>query len=231
VEQTNSLGMPLALVPPGEFDMGSTPEQIAWAVAEGKRCQRKALYFDRLLSEAPLHRVAITRPFYLATCPVTQAEYEKLMGANPSGYTAQQVEASVFKPPMAEVEVKFRADQRKKMVGIDTRRHPVDTVSWVEAMEFCRRLSEMPAERAARRVYRLPTEAEWEYACRAGTTTLWFSGDDDASALQYAWYNKNSGMMTHPVGQMKPNAWGLFDMYWKMYLTKLTYGNNNQNEG
>jgi len=213
VEDTNSIGMPLALIPPGEFDMGSTPEQIAWAFAEGKRCQRKPGYFDRVLSEAPPHHVAITKPFYLGTCPVTQAEYEMLMGTNPSGYTGKQVDASAFKPPMSDVEAKYRVDQRKKMVGTDTRRHPVDTVSWVEAMEFCRRLSALPAERAARRVYRLPTEAEWEYACRAGTTTLWSSGDDEASPLEYAWYNKNSGMITHPVGEKKPNAWGLLDMY------------------
>ena len=79
-------------------------------------------------------------------------------------------------------------------------------------MEFCRRMSAMPAERAARRVYRLPTEAEWEYACRAGTTTRWWCGGDIADLRKCAWFAENSGGMTHPVGEKKPNAWGLYDM-------------------
>ena len=99
------------------------------------------------------------------------------------------------------------------MAGKDTSRHPVDTVSWDDATEFCRRLSAMPAERAARRVYRLPTEAEWEYACRAGTTTRWYSGDDEAALRECAWFDANSGGTTHPVGEKKPNAWGLYDMH------------------
>ena len=68
-------------------------------------------------------------------------------------------------------------------MGKDTSRHPVETVNWDDATEFCRRLSAMPAERAARRVYRLPTEAELEYACRAGTTTRWSSGNDEAALV------------------------------------------------
>ena len=99
------------------------------------------------------------------------------------------------------------------MAGKDTSRHPVETVNWDDAMEFCRRLSAMPAERAAQRVYRLPTEAEWEYACRAGTTTRWYCGDDEAGLVDVAWFNKNAGGMTHPVGEKKPNAWGLYDMH------------------
>ena len=76
-------------------------------------------------------------------------------------------------------------------------------------MEFCRKLSAMPAERAARLVYRLPTEAEWEYACRAGTTTRWYCGDDEAGLADVAWFNKNSGGMTHPVGEKKSERLGL----------------------
>jgi formylglycine-generating enzyme required for sulfatase activity len=106
----------------------------------------------------------------------------------------------------------FRSDNATRMPGEDTSRHPVEMVNWDEAVEFCRRLSSTPAERAARRVYRLPTEAEWEYACRAGTTTLWYYGGDEAGLGQYAWFDKNSDGTTHPVGEKKPNAWGLYDM-------------------
>jgi len=91
--------------------------------------------------------------------------------------------------------------------------NPVDSVSWKDAVEFCRRMSELPAEKAAGNVYRLPTEAEWEYACRAGTTTQYSFGDDEADLLHYGWYPANSDRKTHPVGHRQPNPWGLYDMH------------------
>jgi len=78
---------------------------------------------------------------------------------------------------------------------------PVEVVTWDEARSYCERVGE-----------RLPTEAEWEYAARAGTTTAWFWGDDDARRGEFAWSDGNSGIQTHPVGRKKPNAWGLYDM-------------------
>ncbi|MEO2029662.1 MAG: formylglycine-generating enzyme family protein [Fuerstiella sp.] len=91
--------------------------------------------------------------------------------------------------------------------------NPVENVSWDDAVEFCRKLSELPAEKSAGYVYRLPTEAEWEYACRAGTTTAYSFGDSKSELGEYAWYRKNSGDTTHPVGGKPPNAWGLYDMH------------------
>ncbi|GIW90010.1 MAG: hypothetical protein KatS3mg109_0442 [Pirellulaceae bacterium] len=87
-------------------------------------------------------------------------------------------------------------------------KRPVENVSWNDAVEFCRRLSQKEGKE-----YRLPTEAEWEYACRAGSTTRWSFGNDASELGEYAWYGGNSGGTTHPVGQKKPNAWGLYDMH------------------
>jgi formylglycine-generating enzyme required for sulfatase activity len=213
VELTNSVGMRLVLIPPGEFDMGSTPEEVAQALEWGKKNNMGKAFFDRVASEKPRHRVTITRPFYLAIYQATQGEYEKVMGVNPSSIAEKQIDASRFNPPLVPWMVKVRLDDQKAVVGHDTSRYPVETVNWHQATEFCHRLSAMPVERTAGRVYRLPAEAEWEYACRAGTTTRWSCGDDEAGLADVAWFRSNSGFITHPVGHKKPNAWGLHDMY------------------
>jgi len=157
--------MKLALIPPGEFMMGS-PATADRGLAE-----------DR-----PQHRVKITRPFYLGLCEVTQIQYQRVMGNNPSRF----------------------------LVGGPSA--PVDQVAWYDALEFCRRLSALPKEKSAGRVYRLPTEAEWEYACRAGTATRWFFGDNESEFGFFGWHRQNCGQQTRPVAQKRPNAWGLYDM-------------------
>lgn len=86
--------------------------------------------------------------------------------------------------------------------------NPVEQVSWHDAQAFCRKLKEITGKD-----FRLPTEAEWEYACRAGTQTSYCFGDGENQLGDYAWYSENSGFKTHPVGQKKPNAWGLYDMH------------------
>jgi formylglycine-generating enzyme required for sulfatase activity len=91
--------------------------------------------------------------------------------------------------------------------------NPVEGVHWNDAVEFCQKLSDLSAEKNAGYVYRLPTEAEWEYACRAGTTTGYSFGDSGSKLGDYAWYNRNVEGTTHPVGGKKPNAWGLYDMH------------------
>jgi formylglycine-generating enzyme required for sulfatase activity len=97
------------------------------------------------------------------------------------------------------------------------RTNPVEKVSWNDAQEFIKRLN----AREGHSRYRLPTEAEWEYACRAGTTTVYSFGDDADSLGRYAWYDDNSGKgpqhRTHPVGQKKGNAWGLHDMHGNVF--------------
>ncbi len=186
-EIANSLGMKLALIPAGEFLMGSPDADK-----------------DAEDDEKPQHRVRITRPFYLGLYEVTQEEYETVMGQNPSWFSAQGGGSGSVADP-------------------DTRRHPVEEVSWNDAIAFCNKLSEREELRPYYRFgageqsggdgYRLPTEAEWEYACRAGSTTHYSFGDDAGSLGEFAWYDGNSGSNTHPVGQKRPNAFGLYDMH------------------
>lgn len=90
----------------------------------------------------------------------------------------------------------------------DNPQHPVEGVSWRIAVAFCRKLSQKE-----RKTYRLPTEAEWEYACRAGSTSRYCFGDSESQLRKYAWYEDNSGNTTRAVGRKKPNAWGLYDMH------------------
>jgi formylglycine-generating enzyme required for sulfatase activity len=149
----------LTLITAGKFMMGSPDSEKGHLDGEG-----------------PQHKVTLSKPFYMGVTEVTQAQYQAIMGTNPS---------------------KFKGAT-----------NPVEQVDWDDATEFCKKLSEK-----TRQGVRLPTEAEWEYACRAGTATVFSFGDADSALGDYAWYGANSGETTHPVGQKKPNAWGLYDMH------------------
>jgi len=95
--------------------------------------------------------------------------------------------------------------------------HPAEAMTWREAIEYCRKLSALPKEKASARVYRLPTEAEWEYVCRAGTTTAYSFGDDASKLGEYAWYVGNSGKKSHPIGEKNPNPWGVCGMHGNVF--------------
>jgi len=182
VELTNSIGMKLMLIPPGEFMMGSPDSDK-----------------DAQPTERPQHRVRITKPFYMGKYPVTQQEYQQVIGSIPK----QNLRGS---SPRTKGEV----------AGRETRRFAVGNLSWEEMVEFCRRMSSLPNEKAAGRMYRLPSEAQWEYACRAGTTTRFCFGDDVSGLDEYGWPEgtwSSSSNITPPVGEKKPNAWGLYDIY------------------
>jgi formylglycine-generating enzyme required for sulfatase activity len=154
---------------------------------------------DRNDNEGPQTAVTISRGFWMGKYEVTQGEYLAVMGSNPSFFNGLQTT-----PPAGDY-------------GTDLSR-PVEQVSWDDATNYCGQLTQR--ERAAGRIatnslYRLPTEAEWEYACRAWTSTRFSYGDDPgyANLTNYAWYFDNSGRTTHPVGQKLANPWGLYDMY------------------
>jgi len=189
VKITNTIGMKLKLIPAGEFMMGS--ENVV--ELPYYHLQMPPSRFMRAITnvsyEKPRHKVRITKPFYLGVYEVTQAEYETMMRENPSRFSKEGRSA-------------------RRVSGKETSHHPVENVSWDDATEFCKRLSDKEGE-----TYRLPTEAEWEYACRAGTATRYSFGDDEESFGDYAWYHKNSDDRTHPAGEKKPNAWGLYDMH------------------
>jgi uncharacterized protein (TIGR02996 family) len=149
----------------------------------------------RETTEDPLHLIEITRPFFLDVCQVTQDEYAELTGKKPAHFTEAQGGGSD---------------------------HPVERVSWDEAVEFCRRLSRRPAEKDAGRTYRLPTEAEWEYACRAGTRTPFWWGNWITSRHANMYGGRPYGRGSRPgpylqrtarVGSYRPNPWGLYDLH------------------
>jgi formylglycine-generating enzyme required for sulfatase activity len=160
----NRVTLEMVSLPAGEFLMGS-PDSDS----------------DAKSWEKPQHQVKVNS-FAIGKYPVTQAQYEAVMGTNPSHFENN----SWFK---------------------NNPQNLVENVSWNDAQAFCQKLSQITGK-----TYRLPTEAEWEYACRAGTTTRYYFGDDDNQLGNYAWYSGNSDRTTHPVGQKKPNGWGLYDM-------------------
>lgn len=160
----SACSMEFILISAGEFEMGSPSRE--------KR---------RKLWESPVHRVTIKKPFYLGRYPVTQEQWQKVMGQNPSFFKGEK--------------------------------HPVESITWTEAQAFLQKLNSLENTDENNYLYRLPTEAEWEYAARAGTATSYFFGDDEKELKKYAWFLENSGLETHPVGLKKPNPWGLYDIY------------------
>ena len=176
---TNSIGMEFVRIPAGSFLMGRAEDPPdPCAGGRPQVASGLALHDKGCDEEKPQHRVTISRPFYIGKYGVTQEQWCRVMGNNPA----------IFQSETA---------------GTDWKRHPVENVSWQAAQAFCNRLNQKEDTNA----YRLPTEAEWEYAARAGSSAERY-GDLD----RIAWYVGNSGARTNRVGTKEPNAWGIFDM-------------------
>jgi len=180
--------MDLVYIKPGAFTMGS-PEapQQGWQV-----------------DERPEHRVTITKGYFLGKYDVTRGQFAAFVKA--TGYkTVAEKEGKASDTSMKEVA---GASWQNPKSFTQTDEHPVVCITWNDAKAF----ADWASKKTGREV-RLPTEAEWEYACRAGTKTRWWFGDNDTAMADFGWLNANSGTQTHPVGQKKPNPWGLYDMH------------------
>jgi formylglycine-generating enzyme required for sulfatase activity/serine/threonine protein kinase len=227
-EQSTILGgLTMILVPPGEFMMGSTPEQVS-QLTRFDPTRSKYNFKNKKESpsrEVPQHRVRITRPFYLATQEVTRGQFARFVRA--TGYKTVCERTGGRGVGFEAKTGKFKTDSKfnwRNTAFTQDDNHPVVNVSWRDAAAFCAWLTWHEGK-----PYRLPTEAEWEYACRAGTTTSYFSGDDPESLAQIANIADESAkatfpkmrtikaqdgfVFTAPVGSLKPNAFGLFDMH------------------
>jgi formylglycine-generating enzyme required for sulfatase activity len=209
VEMTNSIGMKLALIPPGEFEMGSTEEEVAKRLEQARATKAPSWYVDRLPAEAPKHRVRITKPLWLGVHEVTRGQFRRFVDER--GYTTEAERDG--KEGHRWVDGQWKQDPRfvwnRDDSGVERADdHPVHNVTWNDAAAFCKWLSEKEGETT-----QLPTEAQWEYACRAGTTRAWHSGDDEGALKDHAWFAFTTDRKSHPVGQKKSNPWGLYDMH------------------
>jgi formylglycine-generating enzyme required for sulfatase activity/serine/threonine protein kinase/Tol biopolymer transport system component len=211
VEQDVDLGdgvkLKMVLIPPGEFLMGSTAEQQTRFLEKAKALEGQ-LGVKKISSEGPQHWVRITKPFGLGRHEVTRGQFRRFV--EETGYKTEAERDG--KGGGGLVDGKWIRDPRFLWSADQgfpqTDDHPVVNVSWDDAVAFCQWLSKKEGVE-----YALPTEAQWEYACRAGTTTAWYYGDGHKGLQEYAWFGANADKSTHPTGQLKPNAYGLYDMY------------------
>jgi formylglycine-generating enzyme required for sulfatase activity len=188
-EIKNSIGMKLRLIPAGKFMMGS-PETEA----------------GRDANEGPQHGVMLSKPYFLGASAVTVGQFKEFVKAK--GYkTDAETDGGAYRRTGGF----FIIDPKCTWLNPgweQTDEHPVVAVSRRDAQAFCDWLSEKEGKQ-----YALPTEAQWEYACRAGSQTRYFFGDDVKLLGRYAWYENNSEWKAHPVAQKEANAWGLYDMH------------------
>jgi formylglycine-generating enzyme required for sulfatase activity len=178
------------------FEMVAVPGGVYWRGSPNDEKQRKE-------DEGPAHAVRI-RPFWMGQCEVTWDEFDLYSKDGPVG--EHENEKALAKD--ADAITRPTPPYIDETHGYGREGYPVIGISHHAAMEYCRWLSKKTGK-----AYRLPTEAEWEWACRAGTRTAYSFGDDPKDLKDHAWFVENSGESTHPVGKKKPNPWGLYDMH------------------
>lgn len=203
VVETNSIGMKLALIPPGEFQMGTSQAEVDKLLADlGGQAA-----FDHFKTESPSHKVRITKSFFIGAHEVTVAQFRAFVEA-----ASYKTEAETNGKGGYGIKDGWRPgldfNWRSQGEYTPAENHPVVNLSWNDATAFCAWLS-----RLEQRTYRLPTEAEWEFACRAGTESAWICGDSKERLDQYAWTAENSGGRLQPVSVKLPNSFGLYDVH------------------
>jgi len=227
VETTNSVGATMILIPPGEFLMGSTDEQVAAALKVADEVKGNHAKNSIEKSERPQHRVVISKPFLMGATEVTVGQFKKFSA---SGYVTKaeqdELKAKATPPPVVPGQPAQPIQTYLNPGYVVNDESPAATITWNDAVAYCNWLSaeekldpcylldvNTSELQPNKNGYRLPTEAEWEFACRAGTTTQYSFGDDHQELVQYGWCKKNSGNRTHAVGTKPANPFGLFDLH------------------
>ena len=218
VETTNSIGMKFRVIPPGEFLMGSSEEEIVKLLEEAEEQKLFESYTARIPTESPQHRVALSKPFGMSIYEVTRGHFRQFVDATGYKTDAEKYSKSGFgyygnggfgyKDGQWVQAPEFLWNTN---LGFDTEQtddHPVVNISWDDAVAFCEWLSKEEGV-----TYRLPTEAEWEFACRAGSLARFSFGNEESKLGEYAWYGSQGGRNTKPVGKKAANALGLFDLH------------------
>ena len=204
VEIEGPAGQTLLLIPAGTFTMGSTPEQLEIAAKDKPNWWDEAAIAHQMGPEQPAHPVTISQPFYIGQTMVTIGAFREFVEATNYRTLAQRDgKGGMYYQNGAQRGEHLQWDNPHADHNFSDDA-PVTQIAFEDALAYCRWLSEESGE-----TYRLPTEAEWEYAARAGTESVWFFGDDSAVFGEYA----HRGALPAPVASKKPNAFGLYDVH------------------